>query len=116
MSPNSGKFIFSLRKKEKHEHRFFYIHDVLPSTYAHSYLLTNLEAPDFSSNSGGAIGTNSVRIKLDVIERIVWDNLGNKIIDILNKSNIDFLKHEIADVAIGEDISCPNFFQILVVY
>ena len=33
--------------------------------------------------------------------------------DLVNWNYVgDFLKHEIADVAIGEDISCPNFFQI----
>jgi hypothetical protein len=36
-----------------------------------------------------------VKIKLDVVERVIWDNLDNKIKDILNKSNAQLLKHGI---------------------
>jgi hypothetical protein len=83
------------RKEKKYEHRYFYITDVLPSTYAHRYRLTDREKPDISSNKGGSIGNVNVEIKLDIIERIVWDNLNNKIEDVLNMSNDLFSKHGI---------------------
>ena len=95
MSPSTGKFDFVLRKEKKYEHRYFYITDVLPSTYAHRYRLTDREKPDISSNKGGSIGNVNVEIKLDIIERIVWDNLNNKIEDVLNMSNDLFSKHGI---------------------
>ncbi len=95
MSPNNGKFGFTLRKESKYEHRFFDMLDVSPETYVSPYRLTNLEKPDFISNDGGAIGRNDVKIKLDVVERVIWDNLDNKIKDILNKSNAQLLKHGI---------------------
>ena len=87
MSPSTGKFDFVLRKEKKYEHRYFYITDVLPSTYAHRYRLTDREKPDISSNKGGSIGNINVEIKLDIIQRIVWGNLNNKIEDVLNMSN-----------------------------
>ena len=93
--PNTGKFDFVLRKEKKYEHRYFYITEVLPSTYAHRYRLTDREKPDISSNKGGSIGNVNVEIKLDIIERIVWDNLNNKIEDVLNMSNELFSKHGI---------------------
>ncbi len=95
MSPSTGKFDFVLRKEKKYEHRYFYITDVLPSTYAHRYRLTDREKPDISSNKGGSIGINDAEVKLDIIERIVWDNLNNKIEDVLNMSNDLFSKHGI---------------------
>jgi len=95
MSPGSGKFDFVLRKEKKYEHRFFNITDVLPSTYAHRYRLTDREKPDISSNIGGSIGNDRVEIKLDIMKRIVWDNLNNKIEDVLNMSNDLFSKHGI---------------------
>jgi len=95
MSPSAGKFDFVLRKEKKYEHRFFYITDVLPSNYAHRYRLTDREKPDISSNKGGSIGNVNAEIKLDIIERIVWDNLNNKIEDVLNMSNDLFSKHGI---------------------
>ena len=95
MSPSAGKFDFVLRKEKKYEHRFFYITDVLPSTYAHRYRLTDREKLDISSNKGGSIGNINVEIKLDIIQRIVWDNLNNKIEDVLNMSNDLFSKHGI---------------------
>ena len=93
--PNSGKFDFVLRKVKKHEHRFFKITDIMPANYAHKYRLTDREKPDISSNNGGSIGNDMVEIKLDIIERIVWDNLNNKIEDVLNMSNELFSKHGI---------------------
>ena len=36
-----------------------------------------------------------MKIKLEVTERIVWDNLNNKIEDVLNMSNDLFSKHGI---------------------
>ena len=95
MSPSAGKFDFVLRKEKKYEHRFFYITDVLPGNYAHRYRLTDREEPDISSNKGGSIGINDGEVKLDIIERIVWDNLNNKIEDVLNMSNDLFSKHGI---------------------
>ena len=95
MSPSTGKFDFVLRKEKKYEHRFFYITDVLPVNYAHRYRLTDREKPDISSNKGGSIGNINVEIKLDIIQRIVWDNLNNKIEDVLNMSNDLFSKHGI---------------------
>ena len=76
VSPNSGKFAFTLRKQKEHEHRFFNILDVLPTTYAHAL-------------------SNKLRIKLDVIEKIIWDNLGCTILDVQGKSNELFLEHGI---------------------
>ena len=95
MYPSTGKFDFVLRKEKKYEHRFFYITDVLPSNYAHRYRLTDREKPDISSNKGGSIGYEKAEIKLDIIQRIVWDNLNNKIEDVLNMSNDLFSKHGI---------------------
>ena len=95
MSPSTGKFDFVLRKEKKYEHRYFYITEVLPSTYAHRYRLTDREKPDISSNKGGSIGNDNAEIKLEVTERIVWDNLDNKIEDVLNMSNELFSKHGI---------------------
>tara|TARA_B110000438_G_scaffold118312_1_gene115553 strand:+ start:1277 stop:2524 length:1248 start_codon:yes stop_codon:yes gene_type:complete len=108
MSPNSGKLTFILRKEEKYAHRFFNILDVFPTTYAHSDRLTNLEPPDFASNYGGAIGYNQVRVNLDIIERVVWDNLGNKILDIQSQSNALFLKH-----GIDKEISFESLREML---
>ena len=95
MAPNSGKFSFILRKQKEYEHRFFNILDVLPSTYAHAHRLTDIEPRDIASNYGGVLGFNKMRVKLDLIERIIWDNLGSKILDIQDKSNGLFLKHGI---------------------
>ena len=108
MSPNSGKLTFILRKEEKHAHRFFNILDVFPTTYAHQDRLTNLELPDFASNYGGVIGYNQVRVNLDIIERVVWDNLGNKILDIQSQSNALFLKH-----GIDKEISFESLREML---
>ena len=108
MSPNSGKLTFILRKEEKYAHRFFNILDVFPTTYAHQDRLTNLELPDFASNYGGAIGYNQVRVNLDIIERVVWDNLGNKILDIQSQSNALFLKH-----GIDKEISFESLREML---
>ena len=93
--PNMGKFDFVLRKEKKYEHRFFNIAEILPSTYAHRYRLTDVEKPNLSSNDGGSIGINRMKVKLDITERIVWDNLNNKIEDVLNASNKHFSKHGI---------------------
>ena len=91
-----GYSTFVLRKEKKYEHRFFYITDVLPIHYAHRFRLTDREKPDISSNKGGSIGNvNDMEVKLDIIERIVWDNLNNKIEDVLNMSNDLFSKHGI---------------------
>ena len=68
-----------------------------PETYAHPYLLTDIEKPDFTSQSGGVIGTKSLTVKLNIMERIVWDNLGQKLKDIFDKS-----KAEISDKKIDE--------------
>ena len=46
MFPNMGKFEFVLRKEKKYEHRFFNITEILPSTYAHRYRLTDVEKPN----------------------------------------------------------------------
>ena len=108
MSPDSGKLTFTLRKEKKYEHRFFNILDVFPATYAHAHLLTGLEKPDFASNYGGVIGYNQLRLKLDIIERIVWDNLGNKILDMQSKSNALFLKH-----GIEKELSFESLRKIL---
>ena len=108
MSPNSGKFTFTLRKQKKYEHRFFNILDVLPTTYAHAHRLTDIEQPDIASNYGGVIGFNKREIKLDVIERVVWDNLGCKILDIQRKSNQLFLKH-----GIDKELSFESLREIL---
>ena len=67
----------------------------MPTNYAHKYRLTEREKPDISSNIGGSIGNDRVELKLDIIERIVWDNLNNKIEDVLNMSNDLFSKHGI---------------------
>ena len=104
MSPSAGKFDFVLRKEKKYEHRFFYITDVLPSNYAHRYRLTDREKPDISSNKGGSIGNVNAEIKLDIIERIVWDNLNNKIEDVLNMSNELLSKHGIDKVLSFEEL------------
>ncbi len=90
-----GKLDFVLRKEKTYEHRFFNIAEILPSTYAHRYRLTDREKPDISSNKGGSIGNENAEFKLDIIERIVWDNLNNKIEDVLNMSNELFSKHGI---------------------
>ena len=95
MSPSSGKFDFVLRKEKKYEHRYFNINDVSLNNYAHRYRLIDRGKPDISSNNGGSIGNDMVEIKLEVTERIVWDNLNNKIKDVLNKSNEVFSKHGI---------------------
>ena len=95
MSPSAGKFDFVLRKEKKYEHRFFNITDVLPSNYAHRYRLTDRGKPDISSNNGGSIGNDMMEVKLDITERLVWDNLNNKIEDVLNMSNELFSKHGI---------------------
>jgi len=104
MSPSAGQFNFVLRKEKKYEHRFFYITDVLPSNYAHRYRLTDREKPDISSNKGGSIGNVNAEIKLDIIERIVWDNLNNKIEDVLNMSNELLSKHGIDKVLSFEEL------------
>ena len=93
--PNMGKFSFALRKDKKHEHRFFNIAEVLPTTYAYRYRLTDVEKPNLSSRDGGSIGINRLKVKLDIIERIIWDNLNNKIEDVLNVSNKLLSEHGI---------------------
>ena len=104
MSPSAGQFNFVLRKEKKYEHRFFYITDVLPSNYAHRYRLTDRGKPDISSNKGGSIGNDRAEIKLEVTERIVWDNLDNKIEDVLNMSNELLSKHGIDKVLSFEEL------------
>ena len=111
MSPNTGKFTFILRKQKEYEHRFFNILDVLPTTYAHAYRLTDVEPPDIASNCGGVIGFNKLRVKLNVIERIIWDNLGSKILDVQGKSNELFLKH-----GIDKELSFESLREILHAY
>ncbi|MCH2578090.1 MAG: hypothetical protein MK003_07025, partial [Pseudomonadales bacterium] len=104
MSPISGKFDFVLRKEKKYEHRFFNITDVSPTNYAHRYRLTDRGKLDISSNKGGSIGNDRVEIKLEVTERIVWDNLNNKIEDVLNMSNELLSKHGIDKVLSFEEL------------
>ena len=111
MSPNTGKFAFILRKQKEYEHRFFNILDVLPTTYAHAYRLTDVEPSDIASNCGGVIGYNKLRVKLNVIERIIWDNLGGKILDVQGKSNELFLKH-----GIDKKLSFESLREILHAY
>lgn len=108
ISPNSGKLAFTLRKEKQHEHKYFNILDVTPETYAHPFLLTNIEKPDFSSQSGGVIGTKSLTVKLNIMERIVWDNLGQKLKDIFDKS-----KAEISDKKIDQDLSFDNLREMV---
>ena len=105
---DSGKFTFILRKQKEYEHRFFNILDVLPTTYAHAFRLTDIEQPDIASDYGGVIGFNKRRVKLNVLERIVWDNLGRRISDIQDKSNALLLKHRI-----DKELSFESLREIL---
>ena len=45
-----------------------------------------------------------MEVKLDIIERIVWDNLNNKIEDVLNMSNELFSKLGIDKVLSFEEL------------
>ena len=99
-----GEIRFCFKKEKKYEHRFFNITDVLPVNYAHRYRLTDRGKPDISSNKGGSIGNDRVEIKLEVTERIVWDNLDNKIEDVLNMSNELLSKHGIDKVLSFEEL------------
>ena len=49
-----------------------------------------------------------MRVNLDIIERVVWDNLGNKILDIQSQSNALFLKH-----GIDKEISFESLREML---
>ena len=80
----------------------------MPTTYAHAHRLTDIEQPDIASNYGGVIGFNKLKIKLDVLERVVWDNLGCRILDIQRESNQLFLKH-----GIDKELSFESLREIL---
>ena len=45
-----------------------------------------------------------MKVKLDITERIVWDNLNNKIENVLNASNKLFSKHGIDKVLSFEEL------------
>ena len=95
MSPTMGKLDFVL-KKEKNMSTSFLISRRYYLALMH--LLTDVEKPNFSSHDGGSIGINTIRVELDITDRIVWDNLNNKIENVLNASNKLFSKHGIDTV------------------
>ena len=78
------------------------------SILAYTYRLTDIEPPDIASNYGGVLGFNKLRVKPDLIERIIWDNLGSNILDIQDKSNGLFLKH-----GIDKELSFESLREIL---
>jgi hypothetical protein len=49
-----------------------------------------------------------LRIELDVIEKIIWDNLGCRILDVQGKSNELFLEH-----GIDKELSFESLREIL---
>ena len=87
MSPNSGKFAFSLRKKKEFEHRFFNQVEISPDTFAHKYLLKDIEKPELRSGSGGSIGYGNFCVELTVKDRILWDSLDRTVSEIVDFSN-----------------------------
>jgi len=87
MSPNSGKFAFSLRKKKEFEHRFFNRVEISPDTFAHKYLLKDIEKPELRSGSGGSIGYGNFCVELTVKDRILWDSLNRTVSEIIDFSN-----------------------------
>ena len=99
-----GEIRFCFKKRKKYEHQFFNIAEILPSTYAYRYLFTGIEKPNFSSHDGGSIGIDRIKVKLDITDRIVWDNLNNNIEDVLNMSNELFSKYGIDKVLSFEEL------------
>ena len=99
--PNSGKFSFILRKDKKFEHIWFEKDKIKDSYYVHRNILySNLNPLDIKNNSGGTIGNKKVQIPLTVEERIIWNNLNDRIDNILVNINLEFKKNNINELSI----------------
>lgn len=87
MCPTSGKFSFTLRKKMKYENRFFKIEDLISTTYVRKLLKTHPSSNEKDYKSEGVISDGHRKIKINVLEKIIWSLIDNKMDVILVKAN-----------------------------
>tara|TARA_B100001996_G_C18633533_1_gene582728 strand:- start:176 stop:1420 length:1245 start_codon:yes stop_codon:yes gene_type:complete len=100
--PNNGKFSFILRKEKKFENIWFDIKSLNKETYANHNEYKAKKSMDIDSNYGGSIGIGDVSIDLTVEERVIWDNLNNKVKNILVHSNREFKKNNLQEITLNE--------------
>ncbi len=111
LDPSTGKFSFILRKNKKFEHIWFEKNKIESKNYVYTQpLLSNLDPLDLKNNSGGTIGNRKVQIKLDVEERIIWNNLNGQISNILEKTNSEFKKNNIKEISLNSLINTLHLF------
>ena len=70
----------------------------------------DLDPLDLKNNSGGTIGNKKVQIKLDVEERIIWNNLNGQISNVLEKTNSEFKKNNIKEISLNSLINTLHLF------
>ncbi len=86
--PNAGKFSFTLRKNKKFEHMWFDKKMLNSDIYAYKHkMYKDIKPINEIENSGGSVGFHDLEVKLSIKERVLWNNLDNKISKILKLSN-----------------------------
>ena len=86
--PNAGKFSFTLRKNKKFEHMWFDKKMLNSNIYAYKHnMYKDIKPINEIENSGGSVGFNDLEVKLSIKERVLWNNLDNKISKILELTN-----------------------------
>jgi SAM-dependent methyltransferase len=108
MSPSLGKFSFTLRKQKKYMNKFFKTKDLIDTTYAYKLNMDHPLNKKHDYNSKGLIINHGRKIELDILEKIIWDQLNNNISSILIKTN-----KIISNLNIEKQISLNELKEIL---
>jgi SAM-dependent methyltransferase len=92
-----GKFTFVLRKQKKYQNRFFKIKELQNYTYVRKLFKDHNENNINDYSKKAIIIDIDQKVELDILEKIIWNQLEGKIEDILLKtneliSNLDILK------------------------
>ena len=101
-NPNSGKLSFILRKNFKFSHLWYNKDQIQRSHFVYSNpLYSGLDMIDIENNYGGTVGNSTDLFKLKIKERIIYDNLNQKISAVLVKSNLEFKKNNIQKITLN---------------
>lgn len=108
MSPSLGKFCFILRKQKKYINKFFKTKDLIGTTHVYKLNKNHPLNKERDYNSKGLIINHGRKIELNILEKIIWDQLNNNIMGILLKTN-----EIIADSNIQKQISLNELKEII---
>ena len=108
MNPSLGKFSFILRKQKKYINKFFKTKDLIGTTHVYKLNKNHPLNKERDYNSKGLIINHGRKIELNILEKIIWDQLNNNIMGILLKTN-----EIIADSNIQKQISLNELKEII---